>query len=94
LLHSEIDEIIHFCSTAFDEDFAKYYETFIDPIHLLARIDGKLVSHALWITRWLQVHGQKLMRTAYVEGVATIQNQRNQGFSSSLMVCLADEIKA
>ena len=34
------------------------------------------------------------MRTAYIEGVATIQNKRNQGFASSLMECLADEIKA
>jgi len=92
LSQPEINEIIHLCSTAFDEDFTIYYKTFIDPIHLLARIDGELVSHALWITRWLQIRGQKPMRTAYVEGVATIQNLRKQGFASLIMECLAVEI--
>jgi aminoglycoside 2'-N-acetyltransferase I len=84
--------IIDLCSQAFEEDYTPYMQTFVDPVHVLARLDGKLVSHALWITRWLQVGDGPLLRTAYVEGVATADNFRRQGLATAVMKRLAQEI--
>lgn len=84
--------ILALCSQAFGEDYAPYLETFDDAVHILARLDGKLISHALWITRWLQVSNGPLLRTAYVEGVATAENFRGQGFATAVMERLAKEI--
>lgn len=80
------------CSQAFGEDYNPYMLTFVDPVHVLARLDGKLVSHALWVTRWMQVGDGPLLRTAYVEGVATADNFRGQGFATAVMERLAKEI--
>jgi GNAT superfamily N-acetyltransferase len=84
--------IIDLCSLAFEEDYTPYMQTFVDPMHVLARLDGKLVSHALWITRWLQVSDGPLLRTAYVEGVATADSFRRQGLATAVMEHLAQEI--
>jgi len=91
---SETDRIaiLALCSQAFEEDYAPYLETFDDAVHILARLDGRLVSHALWITRWLQVGNGPLLRTAYVEGVATVENFRGQGFATTVMEHLVEEI--
>ena len=35
--------------------------------HLLGLRNGALVSHLMWVTRWLQPAGQRAIRTAYVE---------------------------
>ena len=92
---SEADntEIISLCSQAFDEDYAPYLATFEDSCHILAHWKGVLVSHALWITRWLQIGTGPLMCTAYVEGVATDECHRSKGFATAVMERLAIEIK-
>ena len=92
LSQTESSEILALCSQAFEEDYAPYLETFQDSYHILARLDGKLVSHALWVTRWLQVGNRALMRTAYVEGVATEAGYRSRGLASAVMKQLASEI--
>ena len=92
LSETENSEIIALCSLAFDEAFKPYLETFDDSIHIMARLEMKLVSHALWITRWLQVEDGALMRTAYVEGVATEESCRGRGYASAVMTRLAQEI--
>jgi aminoglycoside 2'-N-acetyltransferase I len=91
---SEVEsaEIITTCSHAFEEDIAPYLAVFEDPIHILARLEGVLVSHALWITRWLQIGTGPMMRAAYVEAVATEERYRGQGFATAVMECLAAEI--
>lgn len=88
----ERSEILALCSQAFEEDYAPYLETFQDSYHILARLDGRLVSHALWVTRWLQIGSGPLMRTAYVEGVATDVHHRSRGFASAVMKQLANAI--
>ncbi|MCJ7703533.1 MAG: GNAT family N-acetyltransferase [Anaerolineales bacterium] len=86
--------VVTLCSQAFGEDFEPYLQTFKDPIHILGKIEGELVSHALWITRWLQVEALPLLRTAYVEAVATHETQRKRGFATLIMTRLAVEIQA
>ena len=92
LTQPEISEILALCSEAFEEDYAPYLDTFENPYHIIAHLDGQLVSHALWITRWLQIGSGALMRTAYVEGVATDAQYRARGFASAVMERLAKEI--
>jgi len=84
--------IADLCSQAFEEDYAPYLEAFVDPVHVLAKRGGKLVSHALWITRWLQIGDSPLLRTAYVEGVATDEAARGRGYASTVMAHLAEAI--
>ena len=91
---SDIDslEIIALCSKAFEEDYTPYHAAFEGSHHILARVKGVLVSHALWITRWLQVGTGTLMHTAYVEGVATDERYRGEGFATAVMERLAIKI--
>ncbi len=86
-------DIITLINRAYEEDLAALFETFIDAMHILGYFDGLLVSHALWVTRYLQVSANPAMRTAYVELVATEPDYQNRGFASSIMQYLIGEIK-
>lgn len=78
-------EIISLCNRAYEEDMQPLFETFIDATHILGYSDDVLVSHALWVTRYLQAGTDLIMRTAYIEAVATESNYRNRGFAASIM---------
>jgi aminoglycoside 2'-N-acetyltransferase I len=67
--------------------------SFSDATHLLGVVDGVLTSHALWYTRWLQAGDGPLLRTAYIEDVATEEPYRGRGYASMLMRRLAEEVK-
>lgn len=51
-----------------------------------------MVSHAMWVTRWLQPDNQSPLRTAYVEMVATEPQFQGRGFASAVMRRLATAI--
>jgi aminoglycoside 2'-N-acetyltransferase I len=87
------DEIVSFCSRAFEEDMAPLFETFRGATHVLAHLGTTLVSHVLWVTRWLQAGSSPLMRTAYVEALATEKAYRGRGYGSRVMRRFADEIR-
>jgi aminoglycoside 2'-N-acetyltransferase I len=78
-------EMISLCSLSYNEDFKPLLETFMDPTHVLAYVDKKLVSHALWITRWLEYDHALMLRTAYIEAVATHPAFQNRGFGTHVM---------
>ena len=84
--------VISLCSRAYEEDYEPALRTFADAVHLLGEVDGVLASHALWYTRWLQVEGGPLLRTAYVEGVATEEVYRRRGYASALIKLLVTQI--
>jgi GNAT superfamily N-acetyltransferase len=92
LTAAERAAVLALCSQAYGEDYEPYLKIFRDPLHVLAWLAGELVSHALWITRWLQIQGGPLLRTAYVEAVATTEAQRGRGFASAVMQHLAAQI--
>jgi aminoglycoside 2'-N-acetyltransferase I len=85
--------IISLCNRAYEEDMQPLFDTFVGATHVLGFLDGSLVSHALWVTRYLQVGTDPLLRTAYVEAVATEQAYRNRGFATAIMERLASEIQ-
>ena len=56
-------EIIRLCEAAYNEGFARMFEDFSGSVHILARDDrGALVSHAMWVMRWLQPEGHAPLR--------------------------------
>jgi aminoglycoside 2'-N-acetyltransferase I len=93
LSQSEFNEILDLCSRVFEEDYAPYLQTFQEPVHILGKVEGVLVSHALWITRWMQVGEGPLLRTAYVEGVVTDEEYCRRGYASRVMETLAVQIQ-
>src|SRR3954462_10336955 len=84
--------LVALCNRAYDEDVESLFSTYADPVHILAYLDSTLVSHALWATRWLSYEGGPLLRTAFVEMVATEPDYQGQGFASVLMERVAGEI--
>jgi GNAT superfamily N-acetyltransferase len=68
------------------------FETFGGGEHLLGWDGGRVICHALWITRWLQPRGQPPLKTAYVELVATHPDHRNLGHATAVMERVAVEI--
>lgn len=85
-------EILALCDRAYGEDLRESFRSFADPVHVLALADGAIVSHALWITRWLSPGGRAPLRTAYVEAVATEPARQRQGLASAVMRRLVHEV--
>jgi aminoglycoside 2'-N-acetyltransferase I len=56
---------------------------------VLAYREQEVVSHAVATTRWLQPEGLPLLRTAYIDAVATLPAYQGQGIASTLMRHLA-----
>ena len=83
--------IIHVCRTAHQEDDFTHLFSYIPSggIHVLAYREHELVSHAVATTRWLQPEGLPLLRTAYIDAVATLPAYQGQGIGSTLMHHLA-----
>jgi len=81
------------CNQAYEEDLKPLFSTFIDATHVLGFLDTSLVSHALWVPRWLQVGTNPVMRTAYIEAVATKDVYRARGFAATVMKRVAEEIQ-
>lgn len=89
----EYAEILSLCSDAYRRDYQPFLASFTDATHVLGCIQGKLVSHALWVTRWLQNEASPPWRTAYLEAVATDEPYRRKGYASAVMRRLAEDIK-
>jgi aminoglycoside 2'-N-acetyltransferase I len=85
--------IIALVNRAYEEDLETLFATFAGATHILGYCDDVLVSHALWVTRYLQAGTNPVMRTAYVELVATDPDYRNRGFASSVMKHLIGEVQ-
>ena len=93
-LSTNLQTDIHtLCNRAFEEDLTILFSTFKDATHILGFLGTTLVSHALWVTRWLQVDTQPILRTAYIEAVATEKEYQNRGFAAKVMKRVAEEIQ-
>ena len=86
--------IIHVCRIAHQEDDFTHLFSYIPSggNHVLAHREQELVSHAVVTTRWLQPEGLPLLRTAYVDAVATLPAYQGQGIGSTVMRHLASVI--
>ena len=86
------DDILALCDRAYGEDLRTAFDEFVDPVHVLATVEGAIVSHALWVTRWLAPGGRDPLRTAYVEAVATDRGHERRGFASAVMRTLVSQV--
>jgi aminoglycoside 2'-N-acetyltransferase I len=93
LSEDEYLEILALCTQAFKRDYSPFLESFQNATHLLGRYHDRLVTHALWITRWLQIGTSPPLRTAYIEALATELNHRKKGFASEIMKRVTREIQ-
>lgn len=86
--------IIHVCVAATQEvDFYNLFSYFPGGgRHFLAYDGAVLVSHAVVTTRWVQPEGLPMLKTAYVDAVATLPAYQGQGFGSAVMQHLAAHI--
>jgi len=89
----EYSEILALCTQAFRRDYSPVMKSFQNTTHILGRYRNKLVSHVLWITRWLQIGASPVLRTAYIEALATDLDYRNKGFASEIMRKAVGEIQ-
>jgi aminoglycoside 2'-N-acetyltransferase I len=86
--------IINLCIVAHQEDDFKNLFTYVPSggLHFLAFQGEQFVSHAMVTTRWLQPEDHPLLRTAYVDAVATLPTAQGRGHGSTLMRQLASRI--
>jgi len=78
-------DVVSLCSLAYDGNFEPILAAFKDPTHVLAYVGEELIGHALWITRWLEYDHALMLRTAYVEAVATHPAFQNRGLGTRVM---------
>ncbi|HWL91010.1 MAG TPA: GNAT family N-acetyltransferase [Actinomycetota bacterium] len=96
---SELDEtiradVVRLCIDAHQQpDFENLF-SYLPPegLHVLARNKDKLVGHAVVTNRWLQPEGLPLLRTAYVDAVATSPAAQQRGVGTAVMRRLAEAV--
>jgi aminoglycoside 2'-N-acetyltransferase I len=87
--------VIDLCNAANETDaFDRLFNHFIPSggRHFLGRIDGRLVSHAVVTARGVQSPPGPVLRTAFVDAVATLPSFQRQGASTAVMRRLGSEI--
>lgn len=82
------DEVHALCHAAYEEEIEQYFVDVGPGLHLLGRVDGVLVSHAMIVERRVQVDGLSMLRTGYVELVATHPTVQGRGYGTQIMRAL------
>lgn len=87
-------EIVRLCIAAHrEQDFENLFSYLpADGLHVLATDAEHVVGHAVVTTRWLQPGTLPLLRTAYVDAVATSPDHQGRGIGTAIMRYLADAI--
>lgn len=92
LATGQLAEILAMCELAYDEPLAELFAAYGPATHLIGRRDGFIVSHVMWVTRWLQPVGMAPLRTAYVEMVASHPAYQGLGYATRLMAQVPDQL--
>ena len=72
-------EIQRFCEAAYGEDLSALFAAYVPDVHVLALSGGRLVGYAMIVSRWLQAGNGPMLRTAYIEMVATSRRPPQPG---------------
>jgi aminoglycoside 2'-N-acetyltransferase I len=96
---SDMDEdtresVVRLCIDAHHEDDFRNLFSYLPPegLHVLAYLGDRLVGHAVATNRWLQAGNRPLLRTAYVDAVATSPTDQGRGIGSIVMRHLASVV--
>jgi aminoglycoside 2'-N-acetyltransferase I len=86
--------IIELCVAAHQEEDFRNLFSYVHSggLHFLACQGKQLVSHAVVTTRWLQPEDRPILKTAYVDAVATLPTHQGQGYGSAVMRHLANVV--
>lgn len=85
--------VVELCTAAHGEDFSRlFFYLPADSLHFTAYHDNQIVSHAVVTTRWVQPERLPILRTAYVDAVATLPAYQRRGYGSAIMRELAGHI--
>ena len=90
---STLQEIRDLCTEAYAEDFSRAFELLGPGVHVIGRLQGRIVTHAMWVDRALQAGADVMLRAAYVEAVATDPAFQRHGFGTAVMRRLASEAR-
>ena len=87
-------EVIRVCIEAHREDDFENLFSYLPPdgLHFSGRLDDRLVSHAVVTTRWLHHQQLPVLRTAYVDAVATAPAAQGRGYAGAVMRTLAANV--
>lgn len=85
LSESERSAVLSLCAAAYEEDLAPYLRDIGEGMHLLGYADGVLASHLMVVDRALQIGGESMLHTAYIELVATLPRLQHRGYASRLL---------
>ena len=90
---AERQAVVQVCTAAHQHDFSELFG-FLPPegLHVLGYIGDQLAGHAVVTTRWLQFEHGLLLRTAYVDAVATEPTYQRLGVGSAVLRALAEAI--
>lgn len=77
--------VLDLCDAAYGEPMQRYLDDVGPGRHLLGFADGQLVSHLMVVARTLLPAGGPVLRTAYVELVATAPREQGKGHASTLL---------
>jgi GNAT superfamily N-acetyltransferase len=86
--------VIQLCLDAHQEpDFENLF-TYLPPdgLHVMGFVDGRLVSHAVYTTRWMRQEDHPLLKTAWIDAVSTAPDVQRRGYGSAIMRHLAQVI--
>lgn len=92
---SEVERstIVRLCTEAHHVSFSPLFSLLPpDGLHILGYAEDRLASHAVVTTRWLQPEHLPLLKTAYVDAVATDPRYQGQGIGSAVLRHLASMI--
>ena len=92
LAPERVAEVHALCNRAYGTNLEPLFRTFRDATHVIGWWGPAIVSHAMWVTRWLQPGNRPPLRTAYVEMVATEPQFQRRGFAAAVMRRLASAI--
>lgn len=81
------------CDSAYGCPAESLFEQLGSGTHLLGFVGRTLVTHLMWVTRWLQPEDMEPLRTAYVEMVATEPASQRGGHASALLRELVSHIR-
>ena len=86
LSNEERAEIMRVCCEAFGGPFDELFDLVAPTgVHVLARLDDCLVSHAVITERRFRIGDLPVMRAAYIDAVATLPGEQRKGYGSEVM---------
>ncbi len=93
LAPEQLDELHRMLLDVFEGDFSEHdWEHALGGIHAIAEEGGELVGHASVVQRRL-LHGERALRTGYVEALGVRHEARGRGHASALMEAIERVIR-